>query len=459
LTSAKNSTKIIGRQIKKRNPLRQNRRHILFNKQSGQVIVEFLFAFPAFLLLSLFVIELSLMWTDKHIIRLAAYDAARATLARVPHKGLWADGAEPLEIGYTSDSLCWQEGLTHQRDKDLRRAAVWAAARKTALISPPFTGLIQSAFGAFGLDADFLNLDNILRGNQASRFASALIQWVNGMPAALALTRLSCSYQGANQPSRFVPSFTDPNRTITMTVTYWRAPKMPFVGDILWLIHLANKMNGLMESAGLGSFMRADIDTLMYSGFRLSMPAVDALGNRIGEVREETREMFEKLGTGLQDLGSMETALLTSGFIPDEMIPDSMGGIISDAIDAGGLQEGLNSVSSQVDSTLGQIEDTADAAAKALNKKLRQASKVTTAAAYFIPRQLRLIPMPVSVRLVVAGENIVNGRKDWDGKAYVAGKYTYLDTNKGPGQEMWEKWARNLSTIAPTLTTPGKPIP
>jgi hypothetical protein len=439
--------------IEKENPLRTNKRN-----QGGQVIVEFLFAFPAFLLLALFVIELSLMWTDKHIIRLAAYDAARATLARVPHQGLWADNAQPVEIGYLRDSLCWQDQLAHARDKDLRKAAVWAAARKTALIAPPFTGLIQSAFGLFGQDLDFLDLSNVLGGNQGTRFASAILGWVNGLPAALALTRLSCSYQPANKPSPFVPSFTDPNRAITITVTYWRAPKMPFVGDVLWLLHLAEKMNGLMSSAGLTSFLRADIDTLMYSGFRLSMPAVDALSTQIGDVRDETRDAFEKLGTTLRDLGSLETALLQSGFMPDEMVPDSLGGIIDGAVDTGGLADGLNSVSSEVDSALGTIQNTAEAAARELNKKLKRASKVTTAAAYLIPRQLRLIPLRTSVRLVVAGDNIVNGRKDWEGKAYVAGQYTYQG-NKDAGEEMWEKWAKNLSTIAPTLTQPGKPLP
>jgi Flp pilus assembly protein TadG len=59
--------------------------------KSGQVTVEFIFVFPAFLILCLIVMEIGLIWADKHVLKLAAFEAARAVSRQNHIAGLHAD--------------------------------------------------------------------------------------------------------------------------------------------------------------------------------------------------------------------------------------------------------------------------------------------------------------------------------------------------------------------------------
>lgn len=62
--------------------------------RKGVAALEFLFAAPAFFVLVFFVIEIALIWNDRHLMRLAAYRAGKVVLKHRSHQG-------------TNDHLCW----------------------------------------------------------------------------------------------------------------------------------------------------------------------------------------------------------------------------------------------------------------------------------------------------------------------------------------------------------------
>src|SRR5690606_10882054 len=170
----------------------------------GSVIVEFLFVFPCFLVLSLFTLEIGFMWADKHITRLAAFEAARS-LASAPLPELTANGPE-------TDPCKAPEAMAKARQ---------AALRKMAIITPSVF-YMNAQLGNFrigGLDAFQQALSPL-----PSAAKRMLARW----PTAAAFTKLLCVYDSSTE---IVPT----------AITYYRAPQTPVAGRVMWVAHILAK--------------------------------------------------------------------------------------------------------------------------------------------------------------------------------------------------------------------------
>lgn len=180
-------------------------------QERGSVVVEFLFVFPAFLILSLFTVELSLSWIDRHITRLAAYEAGRVFVA--------AELPEWDANGVQYDSPC--------DAPEVKKRARQAALRKIAIISPTVPLFLAKLGGiASGLNAG--TLPSVPQGGGLSGAAlrRILLRW----PTAVASTELACDWFPAEQRVR-------------IKLTYQRMPQTPFVDRVLYLVHRFNKAN------------------------------------------------------------------------------------------------------------------------------------------------------------------------------------------------------------------------
>jgi hypothetical protein len=221
--------------------------------EHGSVIVEFVLVFPAFLILCLFTLEVSLMWADKHVMRLAAFEAARVVSA--------ADLPYHEDDGTVVTDPCQASGIM--------RSAYQAAVRRMAIVTTPFsiyvaklkTGVLKGVLGGVP------SLPSV-PGN------TALARLVERWPTAVALTRVHCAYD-------------DHTGLVSMDIVYHRIPATPIVDRVMWMLH--------QLSSQRGRIVDFDLDPLFFT--------VDGRLRTPNAVAEAKREIVAALGK-LKDVGA-----------------------------------------------------------------------------------------------------------------------------------------------------------
>lgn len=368
----------------------------------GSVVVEWVIVFPTFLFLCLLVIEMSMMWTDRHIVNLAAYEAAR-TLAIQDVAGKSCDDARAM--------------------KSAERAAVF----KVAMIAPSpayfLRGLLEPNQFTSEVSAAERQIDEKFG---KTRLGTALKRQVLGIPSAYALTSLTC--------------YEDADGYINVDVRYLRAPKMPFVGGALWATSVFQSIQkfNIGETSSVGDFLQFELDEY-YFGAKVRSPAIEKFRNKYQTVKSGIKDSVDGaagLGVKLTDLASLVRSLPGGSEIGN--IFARAGTAATDASRT--ASDKLNAVSTPIDNTLKSIE-----------KSLNDHSSVLTAMIYQVPASLRLIPMHATVRLK---KDFADRRddEDWtDGKAFLVAPFAVTDEAKSnsPSEDtldLWTTWAKGLSS-------------
>ncbi len=381
-------------------------RRIPHHRERGVAVVEFLFAVPAFLILVFFVVELALMWTDRHVMRVAAYRAVR-TLIKIR-----------TEQGQTAAAqLCWDEtatdGGTEENKAAMqrpRRAATKVMSMVTPTIGQMLGGFGQSNSSALesGLTQPFQAGFAALMSNAEDQdFIRPLMRLIKGIPSAWYLTKLSCKsmpYGMNNAPG------------VEITLTYYRSAKMPFVGQLLWILYF---LNAKVKGDDAHAFF-APIDPLTY-GLDLKKDNPEFMAYLKARTEKALHDLTDALIQRAQD--KVKSAL--------EKIPSSAGIPIYDpAI----LAEEMGKTATQLANPAQDI--LLEQGAQVLNFTADAIGQLLLA----IPGAFRFIPVSVSVRMPVLAHAVWNDHDDWTSKVSLIGTY-------GIGNSNSEVMSRNLGQV------------
>ncbi len=324
----------------------------------GSTLVEFLLVFPAFLVLSMFVLETGLMWGDRHIARLAAFEAARVFAA--------ANLPEFQTDGTAATNPCLAK-------KTISRAQQ-AALRKIAIVSPPLPlFLAKLGAAAHGLDTGVLPAGSI----SVDALRRLALRW----PTAVASTTVDCAY--------------DPQAgRVSVNLTYNRMLQTPFVDRVMYLIYQLSKLNrnGLIE---------VGLDNNFYGlNANLRAPgAIQELKRNLGAALDTVRQIHMPLAQAtnfLKDVPGIGSLFASLPGIP----ADVTGGFSGEASGAAAALGGVSEVSNTID----------------------QQSELLMSLVALVPEALRTIPIKTSVALQresLSGnaQDTAEGPKErrWDG--------------------------------------------
>lgn len=336
------------------------------------------------------------MWADRHIIRLATFDAVRV-LAQTPASERAANGGK----------FCWKTEPQNEEEKSYKEMILGRlkkqAVNKTAAISPDVTYFAAQmpwiGAGATRI-AEVLNQAQTALPGGDSDVVKALRKFVLSYPTAWAFTYpTKCEEEGGH---------------VTLELTYYRAPKMPYVGGLMWINRLSQ-----MLKANTGNRVSLAIDPLTH--FQVT-PEVDG---------ESALSEFQMVRTQLRDALDLATELDWPEIAGSQWLQSIPGVSELDSIFSGTnfVSESLTRASSGGALPLDRLVT-----------EVRSLSAATTAFAYAVPDALRVIPMRVSVRFSTEMPMSENAEEPYEGKALLVAPF-FGDRSKNP----WVGWAENMS--------------
>lgn len=208
--------------------------HIRAGNKQGSAIVEFMVVFPAFLFICLFVIEISLIWVDKHFLKIASFEAARSLITE--------EGNNPCDPNVAGSA----DNLTRAKR---------AATLKVAAISPSLSKLVAEA----GLKIQMPQV--LTRPDTNSTLFNAFMHLMVRLPSAYALTQVECTVLDDN--------------SLKVNLTYWRSARMPFVRDAIWASYVLIFLNKKIAQSGLGGLVQFSLDDL-YHNIQIDPKSVQA---------------------------------------------------------------------------------------------------------------------------------------------------------------------------------------
>jgi hypothetical protein len=308
----------------------------------------------------MFVLESSLMWSDRHVQRLAAFEAARVLAA--------ANLPEYDRAGVAFNDPC-------KAPEALKRAKQ-AALRKIAIISPPLP-LFLAKLGSF---ASGISLG--LPPTDGSNAANAMVRLAKRWPTAVASTDMGCAYD-ANLGR------------ITVTIKYHRMLQTPFIDRIIFIVYNLAQRNvpGPAELSLSENFFSLTASTA-------SIPAVDKMRQSL----RDSLKTVKALGLSMQD---------AANFMKDVPGVDSVFATVTQApVD---ISSQLAGASSQ-----GMLSLSTSGSASVLD----QQSQLLTSLVAAVPEALRRIPITTQVslqrevyspRAVTTDPNVKVKEAPWDG--------------------------------------------
>jgi hypothetical protein len=163
--------------------------------QRGTAATEFMLALPFFLVLVFIIMEVSLMWVDKHFLRLAGFEAGRVFITSALEN--------PCE------------------DADLVRQARAVAGLRMAAVAPSVAEVFQT-------NRLEIKWDGFGQGIGA-QIGGAAAHIIERLPAAMVLTELQCQYNSDSQ-------------IVDVNMTYRRTAKMPLVKHIIWGLYMIRNL-------------------------------------------------------------------------------------------------------------------------------------------------------------------------------------------------------------------------
>jgi len=162
----------------------------------GSTASEFLLVFPVFVLASLFVLEASLIWTDRHIVDLASFEAGRILVSA------------PVE--YDSQGNIISDPC--KRPQALSKATS-TAIKRVSIISPPVVYELSPLIGINNVAIRRLKyIDSRMKGLLPDHYRRLLLR----TPSSKFATNLECHFDQERQ-------------SVRVTIIYARPFKIPFV--------------------------------------------------------------------------------------------------------------------------------------------------------------------------------------------------------------------------------------
>ena len=347
--------------------------------ERGSVIVEFLCVFPAFILLSMFGIEVGLMWADRHVARLAAFEAARV---------------------YASATLPeWQaNGTVETKLCDaplLKKRARLAALEKIAIVSPP----IDLFMAGLGVDIHALALDTSPLGQAGGAFLRLAKRW----PTAVASTSLKCDYDEAIG-------------NVRVTLRYDRMMATPIAGRVMFWTYRLSQLNA-------HSPIELGLDE-NFMGMNASLKTPQA----IQELKDDV----------LRTLASAKTLDLSLEQVTTMLAGIPALGPVSAAIPSfsATIAEQLGAMNAEVAAKMDTV-----ALANAIQNTIDQQAQVLTTIVGVLPESLQRIPLTVDATVqrqsfsqsaVALGATFTE--KKWDGR--IRGVFKFDGAYRTWGKEL-----------------------
>lgn len=265
------------------------------NRERGSVLVEFIFVFPMFLILCLFVIEVSLMWADQHVARLAAFEAARVLAG--------ADLPYYESSGARIDSPC--------KSAPAMKAANQAAMRRMAIVTPPYKSYLAKM--QTGILPQLVTNAPSLPTLPGS--AGALSRLVERWPTAVIGTKVECSYD-------------ETIGIVRVDLTYDRIPQTPIVDRVMWMLYRLSKLNSTSATFDLDPMFLMVETSLQTPG------AVTTAKTQIASALDTIRKLDMPVDQAADFLGDVPGAGHVFGALPtlDESIDTFLGANVRDAV-------------------------------------------------------------------------------------------------------------------------------
>lgn len=198
------------------------------SSESGSVITEFIIVFPTFLIICLFVIEIGLMWGDRHVIRLAAFEAARVMAS--------GDLPEFDEKGVRYDDPCVAPKIAKQ--------ARAAAVRKIAAIAMPMHLFVAKVGRKVGAGDRRMNSGELSvsdwsdEASSSHRSSGPAARFLSRWPVAALSTRIECNFDSKL-------------RVITVDLEFARVIQTPIVDRIMYYLYALNWLNSKVKKFGV----------------------------------------------------------------------------------------------------------------------------------------------------------------------------------------------------------------
>lgn len=371
---------------------------VLPKSRGGVAAVEFLFAAPAFFVMVFFVIEIALTWNDRHIMRLAAYRAAKTVIKTRATTG-------------QNGNLCWNT-VTNGGPQDAAGDQVHVAARRAsakimATVTPSVTQLL-TMFGtpqgaSAGLEQELESLTHTDFGNTVSTVTSnpyvhAVVRMMKGLPAAWLFTDLRCTdiKYPATAGSADTPG-------VEINLIYHRPAKMPYIANIMWVLHWIQQFDA--RDDGTTGMLR--LDPLTY-GIDVHMNLNQQIDTVLSAVQTKTKQLLVDTANDFKDR-------IHSGLVSE--IPESFAGHETPTVFGSIAGKSFSHVVGDVKAW--QIQDLSPAQST-VNFIANSAINLLLSA----PDELKTIPIQVSVRLPNFNQAYVNQGKEWDNNAMLIGSFT-----------------------------------
>ena len=373
----------------------------------GVAALEFLFAAPAFFVLVFFVVEIALVWNDRHMMRLAAYRAARTVVkmrAEAP----------------TITNLCWgplvgTEALpANPVDVAIAKAARRSAAKVMSTVTPTTTqmlGSLGSSSAAIAGQSQEAVAQEVLDGfgqgvasagtaidaAATNPYVHAIYRMMNGLPAALMFTELECR-------NVTYPAGSQTNNGVEIQLTYRRSAKMPYIGNIMWMVLQIGeyfKAHGLGDYDGNAGMVKVNplnygLDLAFSTSDPLYQNAVDNFTTTIqNTLRTKAVDIATSAGNKIREnLGAPSGRAASNGM---DKIFQVVTPMVTNKLDE------FSTANTSVVNSIGEA---------GLNLFLQ------------FPDFFKTIPIRVSVRIPNYSQAYVNAGNNWDGKAVMLGRFT-----------------------------------
>lgn len=379
-----------------------------FNRGRGVAVVEFLFAAPAFFILVFFVVEIALVWTDRHIMRLAAYRAAKTVVK--------------MRSEYPGPKLCWGDDPgPNDPGRIILKASRRSASKVMATVTPSITQLMTM----FGNPLDGKNIEDLLgfEVNQAfgdgasgadvlgrvgeNPYVHAIFRMMKGLPAAWVFTELECKdikYPAADGIKQ--------NDGVEIKLKYHRSAKMPYIGTLMWFLmrmqaYYADRgwaYDGVSEiirvnplNYGLEFEFSVDSATYQLAKEQMLSDLRDMVVEKAKNVSDKIKEARDRDQFGVPR--PVDPSSRSRDFDGDKM------GEIFDSIIAPKLNDKIDELMTKAQGTINQIGE------KALELFL------------MAPEELKTIPISVSVRIPNYSQTFVNEGSAWNGQSVLIGRF------------------------------------
>lgn len=406
--------------------------HLRYKKttRGGVAALEFLFAAPAFFVLVFFVVEIALTWNDRHIMRLAAYRAAKSVVKTRSEQGI-------------SSGLCWAAaangGQQDANNKDVQVRARRAATKLMATVTPSITQMLTmfgNPLASSQTYENFITNDTIAQFGDdvhaiaSNRYVHAIVRMMKGLPSAWLLTELRCT--NVTYP---VPGAAVDTPGVEITLLYHRPAKMPYVGTIIWVLHWLHEFSA--NDDGTSGMVRINpLDYGVDVHFDIGSPQAQAV---LTQLQQRTRQILVETANEIA-VRTQQSKIEKSQSIPFNpplgSILSTSGAQVFGAIAGSGFDKVVSDAQQWQTRTLSPAQS-------AINFVANSAIQLLISA----PDELKTIPIQVTVRIPNFNQAIVNDGVAFTGKTVAIGALG--------GNEKIGKMAKMLSKVIDDV----KPLP